>query len=201
MKRGKKKKDNFFGKHYSLVWKYVKECKNYILFTTLLILFSTLIALFYQPSEVVEVIEKFLQNLLEKTAHLNMWQMIVFILDNNLKSSFFSMLAGFFFGVFPILAAFANGYILGFVAEKSVQVHGIWVLLRLVPHGIFELPAAILALALGIRLGFFWFSKDIKKEFLKRLQESLRVFLFIILPLLVIAAIIEGVLIFILPDF
>ncbi|HJX50295.1 MAG TPA: stage II sporulation protein M, partial [Candidatus Nanoarchaeia archaeon] len=70
------------------------------------------------------------------------------------------------------------------------------VLLRLLPHGIFEFPAIILALATGIRLGLFWFSDNKKKEFVKRVEGSLRVFLFVILPLLIIAAIIEGFLIF-----
>jgi len=43
------------------------------------------------------------------------------------------------------------------------------------------------------------FTAEKKKELVRRLEGSLRVFLFIILPLLVIAAIVEGFLIFSLP--
>ena len=135
-----------------------------------------------------------------KTFGLNWWQMMVFILDNNLRSSFFSMLAGVFLGIFPVLAAFSNGYVLGFVAEMAVVSEAgfnLGVLWRLVPHGIFEFPAILLSLALGTKFGTFVFAErgKRKKEFFRRLEESLRVFLFIILPLLIIAAIIEGILI------
>lgn len=152
---------------------------------------------FYQPPEVIEMIKSFLQELLEKTQDLNAWQMIIFILNNNLKSSFFSMLLGFFLGIFPVLSAFTNGYVLGFVAEKSAILGGPGILLRLLPHGIFEFPAIILSLALGTKFGMFIFAEHgkRKKEFLRRLEQSLRVFLFVVLPLLIVAAIVEGILI------
>lgn len=197
-KRAKRQKNNFLRKHYSLSWQYIKECRNYIWFILLVFLLASLIALFYQPPEIVELIKEFIEDLLERTEGLGMWQMIVFIFNNNLKSSFLAMLLGVFLGLFPIFTAFANGYVLGFIAEKSVQIEGLSVLLRLFPHGIFELPAVILALALGTKFGMFVFSENRKREFLKRLENSLRVFLFVILPLLIIAAIIEGILIFVL---
>lgn len=197
MKRNKKiKKENFCKKHYSLSWQYIKECRNYIFFIVLVFLLAAVVALFYQPPIAVDWIREFIEDLLTRTAGLSRGQMIIFILDNNLKSSFIGLILGLAFGIFPVLIALANGYVLGFVAERSVQIEGLSVLLRLVPHGIFELPAVILALALGTKLGMFWFVRDKKKEFLRRLENALRVFLFVILPLLVIAAIIEGILVF-----
>lgn len=195
---GRKNKDNFLKKNYSLSWHYIKESRNYILFIILVFLLAAILALFYQPPVIVEAIKKFIEELLKETSGLNTWQMIVFILNNNLQSSFVVMLAGILLGVFPFFTALANGYVLGFVAEKSVGADGISVLWRLFPHGIFELPAIFLALALGTKLGMFWFAENRKKEFLKRIYESLRVFLFVILPLLILAAIIEGLLIFVL---
>ena len=194
-KSEKRKQEDFWQKNYSLSWHYILECKNYILFILLLFLFSFYIALFYQPPEIVEIIRKFVEELLRKTQGLNTWQMIIFILDNNLKSSFFAMLLGIFLGIFPVATTFVNGYILGFIAEKAMKIEGSFILWRLFPHGIFELPAVVLALALGTKLGMFIFSKEKKKEFLRRLENSLRVFLFVILPLLIIAAIIEGILV------
>lgn len=194
-KRKIEKQQNFWKRNYSLSWNYIKESKSYLLFILLLFLSAFVVALFYQPPEIVEIIKKFVEELLRKTQDLNTWQMIIFILDNNLKSSFIALLLGIFFGIFPVITTFSNGYILGFVSEKVVEAEGGFVLWRLFPHGIFEFPAIILALALGVKFGFFWFSKEKKKEFLRRLEQSLRVFLFVILPLLIIAAIIEGILI------
>ncbi len=271
-----RKKHDFWKKNYTLSFRYIKECRNHILFIILVFLFSALVALYYQPVFIVNVIKDMIKNLLEETFGLNMWQMIVFILNNNLKSSFFGMLLGIFLGISPIFVSIVNGYILGFIAEKSVGIEGFSVLWRLLPHGIFELPAVLLSLALGTKLGTFLFSaknkmraffyyvvsltffvlifiillffiflvivltngignieniaqlknlmnsrgfsviflilflisiyigmfvlsKEDKKLFLEKLEQSLRVFLFIVLPLLIIAAIIEGVLIFVLP--
>jgi stage II sporulation protein M len=76
-----------------------------------------------------------------------------------------------------------------------VYEEGILVLWRLLPHGIFELPALFLSAGLGLRLGTFIFRKNKLKSLKNYLFESLRVFLFIIFPFLLIAAIIEGILI------
>jgi stage II sporulation protein M len=196
VKQKRKREGNFWKKNYSLSWNYIKKSRNYIIFIILVFLFGSLLALFFQPPEIVELIKGFVKELLERTKGLNSWQMIIFILNNNLKNSFFAMIFGVFLGVFPVFTALANGYVLGFIAEKSVAIDGLVVLWRLFPHGVFELPAVILALALGTKFGLFWTAREKKKEFLKRLESSLRVFLFVILPLLIIAAIIEGILIF-----
>ena len=72
------------------------------------------------------------------------------------------------------------------------------VLWRIFPHGIFELPAVFISLGLGLKLGTFIFQRNKLKAFAEFFWNSLRVFLFIVLPLLIIAAIIEGSLIFLL---
>ena len=199
-KRNEKKKRGYFSMQYSLCWSYIKESKNFIWIILLVLLFSVLLGFVYQPLWVVDIIREYIENLLMKTQGLNFWQMIIFILNNNLKVSFFSMVAGIFLGIFPLAATFSNGYVLGFVAEKAVVAEGAFSLLRLFPHGIFEFPALILSLALGVKFGFFFTAKKGKraKELKRRLEESLRVFLFVILPLLIVAAIIEGALIIVL---
>ncbi len=200
MKDLKKKiqKQGFFKENYSLSWKYIKESSVYILLVILLLFFGFFTALIYQPPQIVEAIKVFMESILRDTANFNVFEMMIYILDNNLKNSFFALSFGIIFGILPVFTALSNGYVLGFVSEKSVLVAGPLILLRLFPHGIFEFPAIILAMAMGVRLGLFWFSKDKKKEFVKRVEGSLRVFLFVVLPLLVIAAIIEGALIFVL---
>ncbi len=119
-------------------------------------------------------------------------ELIKFIFLNNLQSSFYGMIFGVLLGIFPMIAAIANGYLLGFVASISVENGGFLVLWRLLPHGIFELPAVFISLGLGLKFGMFIFQKRKLESFREYFFNSLRVFFLIIIPLLIIAGIIEG---------
>jgi len=195
----KRENKNFFAKHYSLSWDYIKECKNYLLLIVLIFVFGAVISFFVavtgKPEILVEKIIETLTDLMDKSKGLNLWEMVIYILNNNLETSFLALIFGILLGIFPIFITLFNGFILGFVSFFAVYAEGAGVLWKLAPHGIFELPAVFLSLALGVKFGMFWFAKGKRKEFLRRFENSLRVFLFVILPLLIIAAIIEGVLI------
>ncbi len=193
--KSKKQKKGFLRENYSLSWNYVKESSVYVLIVIFLLVFGAFISLVYQPPEFIEAVKSFIESVLRETSGFGTFEMIIYILNNNLKNSFFAMFLGIIFGIVPGFTALANGYVLGFVAEKSILVGGPGILWRLVPHGIFEFPAIILALATGMKLGMFWFKSERKKELIRRLEGGLRVFLFIVLPLLIMAAIIEGFLI------
>ena len=103
-----------------------------------------------------------------------------YIFLNNLQSSFFGLVLGVFFGIFPIITTIVNGYILGFVSIKVVSVEGIFVLWRLFPHGIFELPAVFISLGLGLKFGSFMFQKKKFDSLKDYFVNSLRVFFFIV---------------------
>jgi len=120
-----------------------------------------------------------------------------FIFFNNIKASFFVLVLGIGVGVFPLIAAIANGYLLGFVTREVAITNGLLTMWRLLPHGIFELPAIIFSMGMGIKIGMDLITvKRRKKEKLKsNYARGLRVYLFIILPLLLIAGIIEALLI------
>jgi uncharacterized membrane protein SpoIIM required for sporulation len=60
---------------------------------------------------------------------------------------------------------------------------------------VFELPAVFISLALGVKLGMFIFSREKGKEFMRRARNSMIIFVCIVIPLLIIAAVIEGLLI------
>ena len=137
----------------------------------------------------------FIQNLLSQTEGLSAPGLIVFIFLNNVQSSFFGVVLGFVLGVFPVLAAIANGYLVGFVGVMAVNSEGFSSLLRLLPHGIFELPAIFISFGMGIKFGTFIFQKDKAESFREYFLNSIRVFLFVVVPLLIVAAIIEGSLI------
>jgi stage II sporulation protein M len=184
-------KEGFFKRNYLLSWMYIKESRRYIYFTIAVFLIFILIG-FFKPVYFVELIKRFIEQLRLETAGLNSWQMIVFIWLNNIKSAFFGLILGVALGIFPLFNLIINGYVIGFVSYYAVQGLGYSSLLSYVPHGIFELPALVISLALGMRFGMFLFTKDKKKEFLYRLDRSLRVFIFVILSLLLIAGVIEG---------
>ncbi len=175
---------------------YIKESKNFIYFIIGIFFVFALIGFFVPASEdLTKIILEFIEKLLEQTKDMSQGELIKFIFANNLQSSFFGLVLGVVLGIFPVLAAITNGYLLGFVGAMSAEAEGFFSLCRILPHGIFELPAIFISLGLGLKLGSFIFQKEKRKLFRKYFWNSLRVFLFVILPLLVIAAIIEGLLI------
>lgn len=182
-------------KEYKEARKYLKESKNFIWIILGLFLISILIGFFISPpTSISEKIMQYLSELLEKTSGMSSLELTKFIFLNNIQSSFFGMAFGVFLGIFPLIYTFVNGYVLGFVASMSVQTSGILSLWRIFPHGIFELPAVIISFALGLKIGLSLFKRN-QNVFLEYIKKSLKVFLLIILPLLIIAAIIEGLLI------
>ena len=190
-----KKKSNWLAKQYRQSWKYIKETKIHILI--ILITFILFILLgFLFPIFFEELILEFLEGLSKQIEGLDFFSLLRFILINNIKTSFLGVLLGIILGIVPILNTIVNGYVLGFIGRKSVEIAGPSILIRLLPHGIFEIPALILSLALGLKLSGWVLAKDKKYYLLHTIKNSLKVFIFIILPLLIIAGIIETSLMF-----
>ncbi|MBM3228505.1 stage II sporulation protein M [Candidatus Pacearchaeota archaeon] len=198
MKEKKRKNSkSFLEKNYIKSWNYLLESRNYILIILGFFMLSVLIGALIPAPEILEQqILKFIENLLSKTEGMSHLELINFIFINNLQSSFLGMIFGIFLGIFSAIVCGVNGYILGFVIARSVQISSIFVIWRLFPHGIFELPALFLSLGLGLKLGTFIFQKNKLLSLRNYLRESLRVFLFIVIPLLILAALIEGSFIF-----
>jgi len=197
MKRGQKKNSFNLLEEYKNCWKYLGESKKFIWIILGVFLLFVLIGFFISPPEFIyNKILEFIKELLETTKDMSGLELIQFIIFNNLQSTLFGIFLGLLFGIFPVFSAIANGYLLGFVSSISVQQDGILSLWKLFPHGIFELPAVFISLGLGLKLGTFIFQKK-KLESLKNYAiNSLKIFLLIIVPLLIIAGIIEGILIY-----
>lgn len=230
----KKKPKNFFKENYKKSWEYIKESRNFIYTILIIFLLFVFIGAFVPVPELLEKqILEFIEALLRKTAGMSHGELINFIFLNNLQSSFFGMVLGAVLGIFSVITSVLNGYLLGFVSSRAVYEEGIFILLRLFPHGIFELPALFLSTGLGLKLGFpfiykyfeyYWkgknifalvmgvlflplsisltfiFNKNLRKyqlkDFLFKVNNSIRVFIFVIVPFLIIAAVIEASLIF-----
>ena len=190
----KKRKFNL-KEEYRKSWNFIKESKNFIYTIIAIFFISSLLGFFINlPETITEQIFKLIQELVEKTQGLSELGLMNFIFLNNAQSSFTGIVFGIFFGIFPIIATIANGFILGFVASLSVDSRGFLILWRILPHGIFELPAIFISFGLGLKIGSFAFRKEKFKSFKNYLYNSLKVFLLIIIPLLIIASIIESIL-------
>lgn len=200
MKKQKKSVNkSFLKEQYKKSWNFIKESKQYILASVFIFLFFSLLGFFIPiPEPLKKTITEMLKNILGQVQDLSWFGMIRFIFLNNFQSSFLGMCLGVFLGFFPVIIAMINGYILGFVASLAVSSGGISSLWRIFPHGIFELPAVFISLGLGIKLSTFIFKKNKFESLSGLIWESFRVFLFVVLPLLIIAATIEGSLIFLL---
>jgi len=191
---------------YKKSFEYIKDSRNFIYSAILLFCIFLVLGLFFEDlinslfkalfnMDLNAQILNYIQNLLDETEGMGGRQLMGFIFFNNLQSSFFGMMLGVLFGIFPLIALLSNGYLLGFVAMISVKTNGFLILWRILPHGIFELPAVFISLGLGLRLGMYVFAGKEKDSFKTWFLNSLRVFLLVILPLLIIAALIEGALI------
>lgn len=120
--------------------------------------------------------------------------LFVFIVVNNVVKAAVMMVLGIAFGLVPILFLVSNGIVLAVAAALIAEREGTLVAVAgLLPHGILELPAVLLAAAAGLRLGAAALERtrhpgrDIRMEML----AAWRVFAALIVPLLVVAAIVE----------
>ena len=199
MKKIQKNHKNKFSlkKEYQNSLNFLKESKKFIWIVLGLFLAFALIGFFIPVPDVIsKQIFEFIKEILGKTENMSQGQLIKFIFLNNIQSSFLGMVFGVFLGIFPVISTIANGYLLGFVANFAIQENGIFSLWRILPHGIFELPAVFISFALGLRIGASIFSKKKFRKFNETFISCLKIFVLIIIPLLIIAAIIEGSLIF-----
>ena len=121
------------------------------------------------------------------------------IFANNTETSVILFIGGASFGLVTALILSVNGFVIGLVVEYVRQEQGLYVILAgVLPHGIFEIPALVLAGMFGLLLGEeLWRELHGTGDAISAAQENGKRFLAYVLPLLGIAAIIEG---FITPE-
>lgn len=121
------------------------------------------------------------------------------LLMNNLQASVLGILIGLIpFLFLPILGIFSNAAVLGLVfASIQTTAVPIWkiVVFGVLPHGVFELTAVFLCYAMGLCVCWNLTKKIIgykRHQDLKTLlQNCFRTTLLIVVPLLIVAAVIE----------
>ena len=111
---------------------------------------------------------------------------------HNLVATYIAMCLVTLWGLFPMVNAIANGLILGWIVVTAtgpslVDAAGI-----LVPHGMFEWPAMMIAWGVGLWRGAGYRFSANPGSYVQRWKKSNQLFFMIVLPLLLLAAIVEG---------
>jgi stage II sporulation protein M len=118
---------------------------------------------------------------------------ILGIFQKNFIAMLVVIVGGIAFGVIPVFSLVVNGAVLGVAMMAALQKGlSIFALIAaILPHGMFELPAIFIASGVGMRIGFMQLKHN-REPARKRMAEGLQVLFFVVLPLLIVAAIIEG---------
>jgi len=171
----------------------LSEARNFIYLATGIFFVGILTGAVY-PELFGVVYETVAETLRYRFEDKGTWLTIVLLFVQNAAVAFASILLGLLLGLVPIFSAAANGVVVGVlfsVAASSGQLYGLW---KLLPHGVFELPAIFTAWGLGLWHGAWIFRRDKGETLGNRRRKAFLVLFLYILPLLIIAAIIEGLL-------
>ncbi len=124
-------------------------------------------------------------------------EMLIEIFKNNIRNSFAALLLGLAFGIVPFTFAVLNGIVLGVIVDFFVKTKGaLFVLAAILPHGIIELPAVLMSVGIGFRLGHAAYLSLMRLktacELMNELRQAIIFYVKIIAPLLLLAALIES---------
>jgi stage II sporulation protein M len=124
--------------------------------------------------------------------------MMLGIFFNNATASVLAMISGLAAGLVPLVFVISNGMIIGIILEMIITKAGVaegitLFLVGILPHGIFELPAVLISTAIGIKMGYKVIMSLLSRKdlFTEDLKNGMLIFIFWILPILLIAAVIE----------
>ena len=182
---------------------YLYSLRFYILFVSAFFVCSAIIGYLGFLNELFSAALEYIQQLSENVKDFSdsypLWVLFLLfffvIFLNNSFTCFIDILSGPLAGIVPLFSAFVNGGLVGWF----VQQEGLIVLVAIIPHGTFEIPAFLISTAIGLRLGREVFRSRGERDLGGEMKMGLWVFLTLILSLLVIAAIIESALITLLP--
>lgn len=184
------------------VFKTIKENKFLIFFSIGLFIFSSISGVFiFQVllDNNPEIIDSFVDQFKEMfgpISELSPFQLFLTIFYVNTRTSFLIMMLGALLGIFPFISLWLNGTILGILFGKYIAEGGNYLgfMMGILPHGIIEIPAIIIAASQGFRLGKEVVSPPTglnRSEAIKlNITKGIKLFV-LILPLLLIAAVIE----------
>lgn len=151
----------------------------------------------------LDYLKRTFENILGDIGSQSRLQLALGLFKQNVAASMYVLFFGLGLGLLPAFSIALNFFAVGFLTGPYLapslfpQISGTFGLfaLSIIPHGIFEFPALILAAAFGLRLGWLWLlpsssgqrGKVLKNTFLETLEITP-----LILALLVLAAFTEA---------
>lgn len=179
-----------------------RALRPYILILTLIFAASFLAgtmvppAIGQQMTEVFQVVVRNYRGLAGGTLFFN-------ILVQNVMATIFVIISGVIVGIIPTFAVSSNGFGLGVLYRQASEVSGYSkAALKILPYGVLEIPALLIAASYGLWLGVMAVRRMRGQEptLLRfHIEHSFRRYFAVVFPLLVIAAGIETALILALP--
>jgi len=168
-----------------------------IVFLLILLWFGSIGLGFLVPDDLKQELLKGFAEKVAGVEDMGTLGIIGYIVWNNLKVSFLTVVLGVFL-IIPVIILFINGLIIGVIADQVQAIAGVSLgalLLSLLPHGILEIPAILLSGILGTMLGVkLYFSKQFAPEHTRKafIKEIFVVYMAVVVPLLLVAAVIEA---------
>lgn len=178
----------FFKSHAGYVW----ELRVPFMVCLSLFFVSLLCGFFLGNLLPTDVLEEVLGSIPE----MEDWSLpfiFIYIIVNNVSKSFIWMLLGIALGILPLLFVMINGFFIGWISYTTSLKKGFFfTVAALLPHGVVEIPAILLSMAAGMGLGVKLVKSLRKQGSLKQeLRSALSLYVFRIVPLLVLAAVLE----------
>jgi len=132
------------------------------------------------------------EKLAERFIGINAITFITKLLIQNLIAAYITTCIISLWGFVPALAAISNGLLLGWAITNAPEPFYTRVVILLVPHGVFEWPAMCIGWGIGMWKGLGYRFSTIRPTYKERFKKANIVYFTVILPLLIVAAIIEG---------
>lgn len=147
--------------NWRLNWEHFKRMNPYIAFSTILFLAGMVIGGTNPAFKAfldgqLEGLGK-LADMIDNSSNPTL-TMIIFIFLNNAIKSVVVMYLGAMFGILPFFFLVVNGMMIGYLLKTTADLHGGGYVMEIIvkgllPHGILEIPAIIIACAYGMRFG------------------------------------------------
>ncbi|MFT9487116.1 MAG: stage II sporulation protein M [Tepidibacillus sp.] len=194
---------------FKLFWAAIIENKKNIKLASLIFFMSLLVGYFFidQNNAYIQTLIKQLQNIVGEIKEKDsVFYMIYTIFVNNMRLAFLMISLGILFGIYPMFLLFMNGLFIGYILKSLLEAGQTvrFAILGILPHGILELSAIIIAAAFGMKLGFAFFHASVevfkrqerKYNFLYLWHTIKQIFYILIglVAILFVAAIIESTL-------
>ena len=186
------------GEKWNVAGIFDQTIKPYLLILALVLAVSFLAGTI-APSSIRRQMTEMFQAIVGNYQGLSGGRLFFNILLQNVTATIFLLISGVIVGILPVLAIGSNGFGLGVLFRQAAEVSGYTkAALKVLPYGVFEIPALLIAASYGLWLGVMVVRRIRGKEsalLRVQLEHAFRRYFAVVFPLLVVAAAIETALI------